>query len=219
MKQWLTKKISRERIDAFIQKHASTAHTLDLGSSWSPYAKYFPDRVSSDIEPRDGVDVVADAHALPFKDGEFSVILCSEVLEHLHTPEQAIAEMWRVLEPGGSLILTTRFMMPMHDMPHDYFRYTKTGMEHLFREWEIDELVPETINFETIGFLIHRMAMMMDFRGGKVTRIVLYLFAKCISKLGFLVIREYGKRRQDGNHYICNTFASGFYLYAKKPLS
>jgi SAM-dependent methyltransferase len=101
MRRWLTKKVTREKLDAFLRVHATDKHTLDLGSSWSPYAKYFPNRVTCDITPGEGVDVVADAHALPFEDGEFELIICSEVLEHLHTPEKAIAEMRRVSRDGA----------------------------------------------------------------------------------------------------------------------
>ena len=216
MKHWLTKKITREHIEAFVRSHATEKKTLDLGSSWSPYSKYFPNRTSSDVEARDGVDVVADAHALPFKDGEFENILCSEVLEHLHTPEKAISEMYRVLAPGGTLILTTRFMFPMHDVPHDYFRFSETGMKHLFRNFEIIELVPETKNFETLAVLIHRMALTMEFRGGRVTQTLLFLLAKIVKHLGFLVKKEYGKKHFKGGGIEWNTFASGYFLFAIK---
>jgi predicted SAM-dependent methyltransferase len=218
MKHWLTKKITRPKIEAFIKQYATDKKTLDVGSSWSPYAKYFPNRISTDIEARDGVDIVADAHALPIDSNTYDVILCSEVLEHLHSPEVAIGEMYRVLKPGGNLILTTRFMFPMHDVPHDFFRYTEYGMLHLFREWEILNLQPESSNFETMAILVHRMAFTMEFKGGKFTRAVIFLFAKCIIGLGFLVKKEYGIRRMDGHHITCNTFSSGYYLYARKPL-
>lgn len=216
MRKWLSKKITREKLASFIEAHASDSKTLDLGSAWSPYAKYFPNRTACDIEKREGVDVVADAHDLPFLDGEFEVILCSEVLEHLHAPEKAISEMYRVLKPGGTLILTTRFMFPQHDVPHDYFRYTEYGMRHLFRQWGILELVPETKNFETLAVLIHRMAFTMEFRGGQITRVFLFLLAKLVRKLGFLVKKEYGIRRRDGTVIETNTFASGYYIVCKK---
>lgn len=218
MKKWLTKKTTREHLQCFIKSHATNKRTLDLGSSWSPYAEYFPDRVSCDIEAREGVDVVADAHSLPFKDEEFENILCSEVLEHLHTPEQAIAEMWRVLAPGGTLILTTRFMFPIHDAPHDYFRFTEIGMKYLFRNWEILSFAPETKHFETLAVLIHRMAFTMEFRGGYFTRTVLFLTAKIVGRLGFLVKRDYGRKYFDGGGVEWNTFASGYYIVCRKLL-
>ena len=50
---------------------------------------------------------VADAQALPFPDGSFDVIFSCECLEHVPDPRRALAEMQRVLRPGGRLILTT----------------------------------------------------------------------------------------------------------------
>lgn len=216
MKKWLTRKITRVHLEQFIIRHASKRKTLDLGSAWSPYAEHFSNRVSADIEAREGVDVVADAHNLPFADGEFEVVLCSEVLEHLHTPERAVSEMYRVLQPGGELILTTRFMFPMHDVPHDYFRYTETGMRHLFSKFEIIELEPETKNFETLAVLIQRMALTMDMRGGKFTKILFLLIAKLVKHCGFLVTKEYGTKQYSGGGVEWNTFASGYYLFAMK---
>lgn len=46
------------------------------------------------------------AEALPFGDGEFDFIQCMEVLEHLHHPERALAEFYRVARPGARLIIS-----------------------------------------------------------------------------------------------------------------
>jgi SAM-dependent methyltransferase len=50
--------------------------------------------------------VVADARHLPFADGEFDVVIAAEVLEHIHDDRAAIAELGRVLRPGGVLAVT-----------------------------------------------------------------------------------------------------------------
>lgn len=49
--------------------------------------------------------VKADAHKIPFKDREFEVIICCEVLEHVEEPEVVIKEMRRVLKENGTLIV------------------------------------------------------------------------------------------------------------------
>ena len=49
------------------------------------------------------VDVVGDAHSLPFKNDSFDVVLATEVLEHLKEPQRALNEMKRVLKDGGKL--------------------------------------------------------------------------------------------------------------------
>jgi ubiquinone/menaquinone biosynthesis C-methylase UbiE len=48
---------------------------------------------------------VADAEHLPFADGAFTAVLCSNSFHHYPDPAQAVAEMARVLSPGGRLVL------------------------------------------------------------------------------------------------------------------
>ncbi len=49
---------------------------------------------------------IDEASALPFEDESFDVVVCVEVLEHLFAPQLAVAEMKRVLRPGGTAIVT-----------------------------------------------------------------------------------------------------------------
>ncbi len=51
--------------------------------------------------PRSAVFSVGDAEALPFDDHSFDAVICSEVLEHLPDVDAALAEITRVLKPGG----------------------------------------------------------------------------------------------------------------------
>jgi SAM-dependent methyltransferase len=46
-------------------------------------------------------------------------VLCSEVIEHVRHPDSAIAEAWRVLRPGGTLIVTTPYHIVIHNTPDD----------------------------------------------------------------------------------------------------
>jgi SAM-dependent methyltransferase len=49
----------------------------------------------------------ANLEALPFDDGEFDLVLCSQVIEHVLEPDLGIAELRRVLRPGGALVIST----------------------------------------------------------------------------------------------------------------
>src|SRR5687767_15064349 len=140
----LSAKLTRVTLDRFIAAHASKGRTLDLGAQNGPYAGHFPRRIAVDLNPGAGVQLRADAHMLPFLDGSFDVVLCTEVLEHLPEPQRAIDEMYRVLQPGGQLLLTTRFLFPIHDAPHDYFRYTKYGLRYLLRRFDQVQIEEET---------------------------------------------------------------------------
>ncbi len=73
-------------------------------------------------------DVFADAGRLPFADASVDTVILAEVLEHLREPAAALAEIRRVLRPGGVLLASMPFLYPVHDAPHDYQRYTRHGL-------------------------------------------------------------------------------------------
>ena len=56
--------------------------------------------------------VKGDALHLPYADGTFDVVIASEILEHVPADEQAIAELTRVLKPGGKLAVTVPRWLP-----------------------------------------------------------------------------------------------------------
>jgi len=66
------------------------------------------------------------------------------MLTYLPEPGRMLAEAHRVLKPGGMLILEFTQMVPLHDEPHDYFRFTRYGAEYLLRQagFELVEAVP-----------------------------------------------------------------------------
>ncbi|MBX4199207.1 class I SAM-dependent methyltransferase [Candidatus Parcubacteria bacterium] len=208
------KKITRKNLERFLQRHATTKRTLDVGSGGSAYSKYFPDRLTMDLDPTRKPEVVADAHDLPFKDEEFEVILCTEVLEHVKNPFKVESELRRVAKRGGQLILSTRFVFPLHDTPHDYWRYTKYGLRELFKEWEIVEIVEETENFSAIGALLQRLAFQSELRFNKLSKLVLFLLAFILDHLNGLTLREYGDIKHVGRDK--NIMTTGYYIVCKK---
>ncbi len=90
-----------------------------------------PGYVNLDLFPMPGVDVAADAEALPFANGVFTRIECDAVLEHVRDPQRVMREMKRVLAPGGYLHLVTPFCHPFHEYPKDYRRFTLDGLKQL----------------------------------------------------------------------------------------
>lgn len=112
---------------------------LDLGAGTKPYSPVYRERFGSctavDVpySPHDisHVDVLASADELPFGTETFDCIVCTEVLEHCPNPGGVLAEMHRVLRPGGFVFLTTPFLVPLHEMPHDYYRFTPSALQWL----------------------------------------------------------------------------------------
>ncbi len=214
LKIGLTSKITRPRIKRFIKAHQDHGLTLDIGCGHVAYQKYFPNYIGFDIQPGLKVDVVGDAHNLPFKDEKFDNILCTEVLEHLHSPEIAISEMKRVLKKGGKLILTTRFIFPLHDIPNDYYRFTKYGLKYLFKEWKILELKEETDTIGSIAVLLQRIGYQCEVLYLKPFKVFFFLLSKLILPFSFIITKEFGDISK--KHSEKNIITSGYYLVCEK---
>lgn len=210
----LTSKITRKELKKFLERHQDNGLTLDLGCGRSVYRNYFPNRIGFDIETRPGVDIVGDAHHLSFEDEKFDNILCIEVLEHLHSPHIAIFEMKRVLKKGGKLILTTRFIFPLHDVPEDYYRYTKYGLKYLFRDWEIIELKEEVKTIATLAVLFQRIGYQCEILRFRPFKYTFFVLAKILKFCDFLITKEYGNKKNTVLEN--NILTSGYYLVCRK---
>ena len=133
---WLVERINR----AYVQEAAGRygrGRVLDAGCGRRPYAEFFSDYTGLEFDRVRYADARADVWGsgmeLPFRDNAFATVISSQVLEHVPEPWRMVAEMARVLEPGGHLILTAPHIWGLHEVPKDYFRFTCYGLEHLAR--------------------------------------------------------------------------------------
>ncbi|MEX0955790.1 MAG: class I SAM-dependent methyltransferase [Rhizobiaceae bacterium] len=78
---------------------------LDIGGGSAHFKAYRSDVTSLDILPFPGIDVVADAHSMPFPDNSFAGIVMIDVLHHLQYPVTFLREAARILKPGGRLAM------------------------------------------------------------------------------------------------------------------
>ena len=103
-----------------------------------------PSLTNLNIAPFPNVEVVADAHLLPYADGSVDAIYCEAVLEHLSDPDQAVREMHRVLKPGGQVFAVTPFLQAYHGYPSHFQNFTITGHQQLFlaRGFTVSEAGP-----------------------------------------------------------------------------
>lgn len=116
-------------LDKFLASFADDAIVCDLGAGTRSY----DDRVVCiDGFGYKTVHVVCDLAALPFADGSLDGVISSAVLEHVPDPVAHVAEMLRVLRPGGRVHCYFPFMQAFHASPHDYSRRTLPGLLHLF---------------------------------------------------------------------------------------
>ncbi len=211
-------KISRKKLEEKILPYASDLKTLEVGAYGSPsYSKYFSNRIGIDIRQGPGVDIVASAYEMPFKDGEFDIVVCVAVLEHFDDPHRAIAEIYRVLKPGGRIIISVPFLFPIHDAPGDYWRFTKYGLAKMFeRGWYIQELSAETNINEAFAVLLQRIGYQVNFRFNKFFKVLIFGLAWVLMHAPRLTKKVYGeiqKKREEPD-----AFTSSFFLVAKKSL-
>lgn len=71
-------------------------------------------------------DIQADGAQIPFPSAHFDYVICSELLEHVPHPPSVLEEIYRVLKPGGTCLITVPFLFHIHADPYDYGRYTES---------------------------------------------------------------------------------------------
>lgn len=100
------------------------------------YQKDFPaGAIGLDIDEPAKPDVLGDALYLPFVDASVPFVHCEALLEHVPEPHRVVNEVYRVLQTGGQAFFYVPFLYPYHESPDDYFRFTKSGMVYLCRDF------------------------------------------------------------------------------------
>ena len=125
---------------AELAKGLSGDSLLDLGCGSKPYRRLFAHSIYTGMEldteqnrAAGHAELFYDGHSLPFNAAEYGNVLCNQVLEHVFNPDEFLAEIFRVLKPGGQLLLTVPFVWDEHEQPFDYARYSSFGLQHLLR--------------------------------------------------------------------------------------
>jgi SAM-dependent methyltransferase len=104
---------------------------LDYGCGGSPYRSLFKSSrfLRADYVDCGGVDcLIAEDGTLPLPDACCDGVLSTQVLEHVYSPQTYLAEAFRVLRPGGKLILSTHGIWEDHGCPYDFWRWTADGL-------------------------------------------------------------------------------------------
>jgi SAM-dependent methyltransferase len=164
--------------------------------------------INYDCVPSGSVDCLGMAEQLPFRSSTFRVVITQETLEHVREPRQALAEVNRVMVPGGVLYCQVPFVIGYHPGPTDFWRFTRQGIEQIVTEagFECDEVAiavgPAT------GF--YRIAV--EFAAVTVARIFgrLYIPTKAAAALLFapvklldpLLLRSDQADRLAGGYYV-----------------
>jgi SAM-dependent methyltransferase len=93
------------------------------------------DYVGCDMRPGPGVDRVLNLHDIDVADNSVGCVVCMDTLEHVEYPRRAVAEIRRILVPGGLVILSSVMNFPIHGYPNDYWRFTPAGFASLLQDF------------------------------------------------------------------------------------
>ena len=85
--------------------HCVGGPTLEIGGGIGNFKAFASDVTATDIQHASWLDVVCDAHRLPFADASFTNVVMFDVLHHLERPKLALIDMARVLVPGGRIVM------------------------------------------------------------------------------------------------------------------
>lgn len=127
-----------------------------------------------DIDPGRNPDIVADVSDMHMiADSTYDYVFAMEVLEHTPTPQSAVDEIFRVLKVDGEFIFSTPFVFPIHDEPHDYYRYTKYGLHYLLREFGFRDVRPRSTYIQSIVLLLLR-TIVIGSKGKRLASMFIY---------------------------------------------
>ena len=173
--------LDRAPVRAFVERCAASLHpgawVLDAGAGEAPYRGLFAhcDYVTADWANSvhaggRAADVVAPLDALPLADAAFDLVLSTQVLEHVAAPGDVLAELARVLRPGGELWLTVPFVGELHEEPYDFFRYTSHGLRTLLEAAGLEprEIAPLSGYGTTLALVLRNAGLAMGV--GETTR-------------------------------------------------
>ena len=152
---------SRKYLLDFARQAASSippgAAVLDAGAGKSPYKHLFvearyesADFCQVDQKTYGDITYVCDLSHIPVPDGNYDLVLLTQVLEHVPEPRLVLQEINRVLKPGGVLWLSAPLYFEEHDIPFDFYRYTQYGLKH---------------QLDTAGFNIERLTWLEGYYG------------------------------------------------------
>lgn len=215
--------LRRDIRDALLRQIPSFHGTLlDVGCGRMPYRALMtepPSRVTKYIGldvpgcPHGTPDVVFDGNSIPLPDGSVDCAVATEVLEHSLDPRRTVAEVARVLRPGGTFFFTIPFFWPLHEVPYDYQRITPFALISYLRDAGL-EPGPIQAHRAWDGTLAQMIGLWVHYRGMRPwKRAILKLLAWPI-----VALLNRGDGRSADSMNECS-IATGYAGTAKKPES
>jgi SAM-dependent methyltransferase/uncharacterized protein YbaR (Trm112 family) len=146
-----------------------------LGAGMAPLLDHpRVDATETDVWIGPRTTLVCDGHDLPFADASFDAVVCQAVLEHVLDPPRVVAEMHRVLAPGGLLYAEVPFMQQVHEGAFDVTRYTYVGLRRLFRDFDEVAAGPVCGPAMALAWSARYLAVTLFGRAGKLITLLTF---------------------------------------------
>ncbi len=160
-------------------RHLFRGDLYDLGCGEAPFREFFEDYADRYIGVdwsaslhNTKADIVADLNApLPIPSGVADTVVSVSVIEHLREPQLMLSEAFRILKPGGNIVLEVPWQWWVHEAPYDFFRYTPYALQAMFSKAGFAEIVVEPLSgFFTTMVLKWNYFSSRFVRGPKIVR-------------------------------------------------
>ena len=130
--------IDRYWIEKFIKSNAKDIKGRVLEIDDSRYTKAYGKGVTKsdvlDINPKNqNANIIADLRRMPqVPSNTYDCLVITHVLGMVDEVDKAVAELYRVLKPGGVILATSSCLSPTYDLTNNYWRFTNAGFKYLF---------------------------------------------------------------------------------------
>lgn len=173
--------LALEALQGALKRHAA-GHLADFGCGKVPFYGIYADQVDvvtcidwpNSAHESSHIDVEADLNqSISVDDSSFDTIFCSSVLEHIWDHQTMWREMTRTLKPGGKMIMGVPFIYGLHEVPHDYFRWTRYAFEKACEEnrLEVIELEPYGGGIDVVAdILVRSIGIVSESLAGAIGR-------------------------------------------------
>lgn len=195
--------VTREVINNFLP-HIE-GRVLDLGAGSAKYKEIILKKASEyrscDAVKNKNIDDICDVLNLTYPPESFDTVISTQVMEHVNNPYKMAEQIYKVLKPGGKVIITAPFLIPFHSDPNDYFRFTPSGLAEIFKQsgFSIIEsghyggffiVLSEMIHFSFFNPYTHKSSRLMSFIE-KIAKILNKIFTtKTIYANSFIVAKK-----------------------------
>jgi SAM-dependent methyltransferase len=185
---------------------------LDYGCGSKPYKELFAAKFRQHV----GADLPGNAHAdivvgpdgrLPVDDNTYDCVLSTQVLVHIEDPRLYLSEAYRVLKPGGSLILSTNGIWKYVPDPVDYWRWTIEGLQLEIRRAGFEIVTVKGV----FGLTSSALQLWQDATWGCLPRLLRPIYGWLLQSIIGLIERR-NRNRLSSN-------ASVYVVLARKPES